>query len=126
MRYVLPAPLLRASLEPAYGDAAQLDEATFHRYQDLLLGPGVRDAMLDRMGQTVLVDPVPLLQRITAPTLLLWGERDAMVPVANAADYQRALTAAPSVRLETLPGIGHIPQEEAAKPSLAAVLAFLR
>lgn len=126
MRYVLPAPLLRASLEPAYGDAARLDEATFRRYQDLLLGPGVRDAMLDRMGQTVLVDPVPLLQRITAPTLLLWGERDPMVPAANAADYQRALTAAPSVRLETLPGIGHIPQEEAADASLAVVLDFLR
>ena len=29
------------------------------------------------MKQTVLVDPVSILPKITAPTLLLWGEKDA-------------------------------------------------
>ncbi len=37
----------------------------------MLLAPGVRGAIVDRMGQQVRVDPVPLLQRIKAPTLLM-------------------------------------------------------
>ena len=31
----------------------------------------------------MLEDPVPSLRRIEAPTLLLWGERDAMIPFTN-------------------------------------------
>ncbi|RYY97290.1 MAG: hypothetical protein EOO24_19995 [Comamonadaceae bacterium] len=84
--------------------------------------PGAREAMLSRMAQTVLVDPVPLLQTIRAPTLLLWGERDAMIPFANSADYLKAL---PQARFAPLPGVGHLPQEEAPVTSLALVQAFL-
>ena len=82
----------------------------------------MRAALLDRMAQTVLQDPVPFLRRIGAPVLLLWGERDAMIPVANAQDYLRAL---PDARLVVLPGVGHIPQEEAPEASLRALTAFL-
>jgi pimeloyl-ACP methyl ester carboxylesterase len=65
----------------------------------------------------VLVDPVPLLNAIAAPTLLMWGEKDRMIPFANSADYLRALHHA---TLAALPGIGHIPQEEA--PMTVAIL----
>jgi len=74
------------------------------------------------MRQTVLTDPQPLLAAIKAPTLLVWGDRDAMIPFANAADYQKAI---PDVRLVTVPATGHLPQEESAAVSLAAVAAFL-
>ena len=40
--------------------------------------PTVRAALLDRMAQTVLQDPRPLLARISAPTLLIRGEQDAL------------------------------------------------
>ena len=119
--YVLPAPLLRASLRPAYADPAVLTEPLFVRYRDMMLAPGVRRAIVDRMGQDVRVDPVPLLRRIVAPTLLLWGEQDAMIPVSNALDYERAI---PGARVERLPGVGHVPQEEA-PGSVALVRAFL-
>ncbi len=78
--------------------------------------------MLDRMRQTVLVDPRPLLAMIRAPTLLVWGEGDAMIPIANSADYLQAI---PTARLVRLPAAGHLPEEEAAAASLAAVQAFL-
>ena len=120
--YVLPSALLRASLKPAYADPGVLTEPLFGRYRDMMLAPGVRQAIVDRMGQDVRVDPVPLLGRIEAPTLLLWGERDAMIPVSNAADYLRAV---PDARLERLPGVGHVPQEEA-PGSVAVLRRFLR
>lgn len=123
MRYVLPKPLLRMSLEPAYGQATFLSDELTTRYHDLMLAPGNREALLARMRQTTLVDPVPLLRRIQAPTLLVWGEADAMIPVANAADYLKTM---PHATLVSLPGVGHLPQEEAAEQSIAAVQDFLK
>ena len=122
MRYVLPKPLLRMNLKPAYANPAFLDDALLDRYYDLILAPGARQAMLDRMRQTVLVDPRPLLAAIRVPTLLVWGERDAMIPFANSNDYLKTL---PDARLVSFPAAGHLPQEEAAADSLAAVEAFL-
>jgi len=122
MRYVLPAALLRMNLAPAYADPAVLTDALVTRYHDLMLAPGAREALLARMAQTVLVDPLPLLRVIRAPTLLLWGERDALIPFANSADYLNAIAGS---RLVALPGVGHLPQEEA-PGSVAALREFLR
>lgn len=120
--YALPLPLLRASLKPAYGDPALLTEDVLTRYRDMLLAPGVRGAILARTGQDALVDPRPLLRQVRAPTLLVWGEQDAMIPVANASDYQQVL---PDSRLDTFAGLGHVPHEESPARSLAPVRAFL-
>jgi len=122
MRYVLPKALLRASLKPAYGDPSALTDQTVARYYDLMLAPGVRKALLTRMKETVLVDPKPLLQRIKAPVLLLWGERDGMIPFSNAQAYLQNL---PNAQLAALPDLGHVPQEEAPATSIGPVLAFL-
>ena len=123
MRFVLPTAVLRMNLAPAYADPALPTDTMTKRYRDLMLAPGSRAAMLDRMTQTVLVDPVPLLRRIQAPTLLVWGERDAMIPFANSADYMKAV---PHIRLVAIPDCGHLPQEEAPVQLAGAIADFLR
>jgi len=115
--YVLPSFMLRDSLAPAFANADVITDALFSRYRDMMLAPGVRKAIVDRMNQMVLVDPVPLLKSIKAPILLMWGENDGMIPFANSADYLRAL---PNATLAALPGVGHIPQEEA--PTTVAIV----
>ena len=115
--YVLPTFMLRASLASAFANTSMMSDALFMRYRDMMLAPGVRRAIVQRMGQQVLVDPVPLLRRIAAPTLLMWGESDGMIPFANSADYLRAL---PHATLAALPGVGHLPQEEA--PTTVGIL----
>ena len=122
MRYVLPKPLLRASLAPAYGDPSALTEATVDRYYDLMLAPGVRSALIARMEQTVRHDPRPALRTIRAPVLLVWGTKDGMIPAINAEDYLREL---PDARLVSFPGLGHVPHEEAPDATLSPVRAFL-
>ena len=122
MRYALPAFMVRQSLAPAYGDPAVLTDEMVARYHDLMLAPGVREAMIARLEQVMLKDPVPMLRRIRAPTLLLWGEKDAMIPVANAADYLREM---PEARLVTFPSLGHVPQEEAPDLTSAEIRKFL-
>jgi pimeloyl-ACP methyl ester carboxylesterase len=76
----------------------------------------------DLLQQMVLTDPVPHLKTIEAPTLLLWGEQDAMIPVRNAQDYLKSLGKS---RLVTLPGVGRLPQEEAPERALQPVCEFL-
>jgi pimeloyl-ACP methyl ester carboxylesterase len=122
MRYVLPKALLRANLKPAYGDPSALTDQTVTRYHDLMLAPGVRQALLYRMRETVLVDPRPLLHRISAPVLLVWGTKDGMIPVSNAKDYMENL---PNAQLAEFPDLGHVPQEEAPAASLPPILEFL-
>jgi pimeloyl-ACP methyl ester carboxylesterase len=122
MQYFLPKALLRTSLAAAYSEPARLSDAVLDRYYDLLLATGNRSAMIARMQQTVLEDPVAKLRRIAAPTLLLWGEKDAMIPYANAADYLRHL---PTATLVSLPDQGHVPHEESPLATLAPVSRFL-
>lgn len=123
MRHVLPKPLLRMNLQSAYARPDSLSDAVTTRYHDLILAPGVRQAMLDRLAQTVLQEPKPLLRQIQAPTLLVWGEADAMIPFDGARDYLQAIKGS---RLVSWPQVGHLPQEEAAEQSFRAVADFLR
>ncbi|WP_428485542.1 alpha/beta fold hydrolase [Rhodopila sp.] len=120
--YTLPRFMLRMNLVPAYGDPSLLTNAVVDRYRDLMLAPGVRRALLARTAQVRLEPPEPLLRRIKAPTLLIWGEKDALIPPGNAQDYLRAI---PNSRLVTFTGLGHVPQEEAPDRSLVPVEAFL-
>jgi pimeloyl-ACP methyl ester carboxylesterase len=122
MQYVLPKALLQMSLEPSYGDPSVMSTATVDRYHHLMLAPGVRKALLARMEQTVLVPPKPLLRSIKAPVLLLWGEKDALIPFSNAADYAKNV---PDIRLVSFPELGHVPHEEAPELSLTPLRAFL-
>jgi pimeloyl-ACP methyl ester carboxylesterase len=60
--------------------------------------------------------------RVTAPTLIVHGDRDQLVPVAAA----RALAARrPEFRLEVIDDCGHVPQLEAPEQFLAAALPWL-
>ena len=120
--YVAPRGLLKANLAPAYANKEALSEATLTRYRDMMLAPGVRPAILARMGQVILRDPAPTLAGIQTPTLLLWGEKDAMIPISNAADYLRYM---PHARLVSLPSLGHVPFEEDPVKSIAPVEVFL-
>lgn len=120
--YTLPTPLLRGGIAPAYADPRALTPEALERYRDMMLAPGVRRAILDRMATQVLVPPEPILRRIEAPVLLLWGEADRMVPAQHAADYARELRVSRTV---VLPGLGHVPMEEDPARSLAPMVAFL-
>ena len=126
--YTLPRALLRAGLAPAWGNPERLPQDTITRYHELLLAPGGRQAIIQRMEQMRLQDPIPLLANVQAPTLLIWGDLDAMIPPANAQDYLRAIPEVAGVanaELILLPGLGHVPQEEDPAAALPALQKFL-
>jgi pimeloyl-ACP methyl ester carboxylesterase len=121
-RYFFSKSFLVMNLEPAYANPKALNDGLVNRYYDMMLAPGVRGAILARMQQTILRDPVPSLSKIQAPTLLMWGEKDAFIPISNSEDYLKVM---PNVKRVTLPNIGHLPQEEQDGIGLQALKEFL-
>jgi pimeloyl-ACP methyl ester carboxylesterase len=58
---------------------------------------------------------------VSAPTLLVWGDRDRLVPASVAAEWERRL---PRPQLVRLP-CGHVPMWEAPDQLASCMLAFL-
>ena len=63
------------------------------------------------------------IHRITAPTLLVWGAADRLVPRAYAQEFAGRL---PDARLEVVAGAGHAPHLEQPEATARAVGAFLK
>ncbi len=61
------------------------------------------------------------LASVTVPTLIVWGERDRVIPFAHALAAARTI---PDAVLVTLPDVGHVPQVEAASRLSRAIDRF--
>ena len=62
------------------------------------------------------------LHRVAAPTLIVWGEDDALIPSAYAREFGSRIAGS---RVQILPDCGHIPQLERGGETLKMVRGFL-
>lgn len=122
MKYLTPRFIVAQSLREVYGDDTKLQPETISLSHDLLLREGNRSALIDRLN-TVDGDNLHKLAKVQAPTLILWGEADAWVPVADASRFEKGIRGA---QLKRYAGAGHIPMEERAEETVQDVLSFLR
>lgn len=116
--------LIRAGLESTFVDKSLVDDAMVARYVNMARAPNHRDVLIaistgrdERAGASK-----EKLAAITAPTLILHGEKDNLVPVAGAALFKAAIPGAQAI---VYPDVGHIPQEEIPDRSAADLRAFL-
>lgn len=79
-------------------------------------------ALVTHLEQFTLPDPQAALGRIKAPTLILWGRADKVIPVAQANQLAAAIGHA---KLIIYDDVGHAPQEEATAASIKDVRIFL-
>ena len=78
-------------------------------------------AVIDAGGQTVsATDRLYLASHV--PTLIVWGARDALIPVSHA---HAAHAAIPSSRLEIFPDVGHFPHCEAPERFAGTLVDFI-
>ena len=120
-RYLTPRTSTRAILRDAYGDTDKLTADTVRRYHDLLLRTGNRRAVI-KLAQNA--TPAPFdPNTVPCPTLVQWGEEDDWLPLSLAEQFADEI---PDARLQTYPGVGHIPMEEAPERTAADAAAFLR
>lgn len=123
MTVFTPRSIIARSLEQTVVDPALVTDAMVDRYWDMLRHPGNRQATGDRGGVRNRVLATPgTMAKITMPTLILWGDRDTLIPVSAGRWFDAHI---PNATLIVYPNIGHIPMEEAADRSAADVARFL-
>lgn len=120
---ILPRGVVESSVRSVYGDPDKVTDALVDRYYQLTLRTGNRTVLAHRFAQTAPGADTARLASITAPTLILWGGRDQLIPPSDAARFQRLL---PRATLIMYPELGHVPHEEDAARTVRDVLAFLR
>jgi pimeloyl-ACP methyl ester carboxylesterase len=120
---ILPRGVVESSVRSVYGDPEKVTDALVDRYYQLTLRTGNRTVLAHRFAQTAPGADTARLASITAPTLILWGGRDQLIPPSDAARFQRLL---PRATLIMYPELGHVPHEEDAARTVRDVLAFLR
>ena len=72
-----------------------------------------------------LADVVVDLGIVDKDVLLLWGEKNPRVPLAQAYEFRKLLVNSPSVQLEVLPGVGHMAVQEAPEQTARIVRRWL-
>jgi pimeloyl-ACP methyl ester carboxylesterase len=124
-RYMAPRFMFRQTLESVYGDPSKVTDQLVDRYYELATHQGNRHDFVDiaRMIKRYAgTEPVGI-NRIKAPTLLMWGAEDRWVPPQLALRWQKDL---PLARFVFFKGVGHMPMEEAPALSAQDALRFLR
>jgi pimeloyl-ACP methyl ester carboxylesterase len=116
--------LVQRIVRGAFADRSLVTEAMVRRYVDLSRAPGHREIMLKLMlDGLVRQDLEPQrLAPIAKPTLIIWGERDNIMPIDDAHSFRNAIA---DSQLITYENVGHFPQEEFADASAAAARTFL-
>lgn len=119
---VTPRSWIEQSLPMAFADPRRVEAADIDRYWELLRYPGNRLATIDRFATYDAPARPAQLAAIAAPTLILWGADDRLIPLSSGRWLQAHIRGS---RLIVYPGVGHLPMEEAADDSARDVAAFL-
>lgn len=122
MESVLPRAIVVHGLMQAYADPARITDALVDRYYELTLREGNRRALGERLRQREWGTDADRIHKITQPTLVMWGGKDALIPVDSGREFQRRIAGSDLVVFADL---GHMPQEEDPARTVAAVKAFL-
>lgn len=122
--YLKNAPLagVKQGTAALFADPAKLSEDRVTEIRDLMLQPGNGDAFVTRAARFTLPDPTEALKSLSVPTLILWGDKDVMVPVSHSTDFGSLI---PNAQLKVYGDVGHVPQEEAPAQVADDIRAFL-
>jgi len=123
--YITPKSIIEDNLKQVYEDDTKITDALIARFHDLTLREGNRKAFIDRAK----IDFTPSeaskkeqLQNLQTPTLLIWGAKDAWIPLENGKRMDALL---PNSKLVVLQNSGHVPMEENPTESFKVLNEFL-
>ncbi|MBU6318828.1 MAG: alpha/beta hydrolase [Alphaproteobacteria bacterium] len=109
LKSIDPRLLANGGLKAAYLDETMVDKALIDRYSELALAEGHRDVLLtgrSAPSQTVIPET---FRSIRTPTLVMAGEQDKVIPVAQQRGFAGAI---PGAELIVYPNGGHVPMEQ--------------
>ncbi len=118
-----PRIVVGGGLKSAYVDEALVTDAVIDRYAELAMGEGHRDVLLTQRSQPETPWTPASFAAIRTPTLVMVGEKDALIPPASGRAIARAI---PGAYLVTYPEGGHLPMEQLPDQTVQHLLAFIR
>ncbi len=121
-RFIGPRFLVKKSLKEVYFDQSKVTDALVDRYYAMSLREGNRKAFVDRALQ-MKEDNGAGLEKISVPTLIMWGKHDNWIPVEQAANFRKKLFLGQVVIYDNA---GHVPHEEIPEQSVADAMKFLK
>jgi pimeloyl-ACP methyl ester carboxylesterase len=120
---VTRAEIRRQMLKQHFRDSSVVTDALVDHVWARLNRAGGRDAAWETLHTFAsLNDRTADPMRVRAPTLLLWGDEDRMIPFAHA---RRLLKSIPGARLNVIPASGHNPHVERKDEFLRQLMPFL-
>jgi pimeloyl-ACP methyl ester carboxylesterase len=123
--YLLPESLLKPFLQAPVVDKSLITDARVHEFHQMYRREGNRMAEFHRMRAWERGDISPDLARITAPTLIMWGELNPQLPVEHVQQYIDKLINAPRVEQRIYTHVGHVIPLEVPLQSAADAKSFL-
>lgn len=109
-------------LKSAYVDEALVTDSLVNRYVSFAMGEGHRDVLLTQRSQASPPWTVDSFRRIDVPTLVMVGEKDTLIPPADA---QAIANAIPKAFLVTYSEGGHLPMEQLPDETVRTLRAFI-
>lgn len=109
MLFITPKALVEASLKGIYQDPSIINDEQITRFHDMAIAKGNRKALLNIFKKGLEQEPGKI-KTIQKPTLIIWGEKDGLIPAQNASLFNRDIKGS---KLVILKNIGHVPMEEA-------------
>ncbi len=123
--FVQPPLLITMNVKQVYGDHQRIERRHMDRYVHMAQRPGAKGAYIKTMEilkeRSTQETPLPF-SRIKAPTLLMWGEADAWVPVELSQRWKDDIR---DSQVVIYPGVGHMPMEEIPTKTVVDAIAFL-
>ncbi len=122
MRHITPRSMVAQSLSQSVSVQDVVTEDAVDRYWELLRYPGNRAATIVRFSGDWRSFSAEQVAGIAVPSLILWGDEDALISVDAGRWYDEHL---PNSVLKEYAGIGHLPQEEAPEATISDVREWL-
>lgn len=120
---------VRRGLRFVFANPKLIEDEDVDRIIELSELPGAREAFLEIAHNAIGLRGVrpdqqlgDIAAHITAPTLVIWGDRDRIIPPSHAQLVQQAI---PRAQVAIIENCGHVPQLEAPERFTELVLRFL-
>ena len=119
---ITPRSIIKKSLSGTYVDQSFATEKEVDLYMDMIRRAGNRQVLIDRM-KIPRKNKSASIKNINNPTLILWGDKDIIIPVSNAHKFHKDI---PHSKLIIYENVGHLPMDEVGEQSANDVRLFLK
>lgn len=125
LAYVTPRRIAEVVATSGFADPGKIPPGLVDEWWQFWLMEGQREAEIARVLQYRPGDIEQQIASVRVPVLLMWGEANPIARFPQAAEMQVLLKNAPSVRLISYPGVGHMATYEAPGATARDALAYL-